>query len=600
MESVMDNSGFANNHKVKFATSSFINKAMTWWNTQVQARGREAAIGMTCKALLAEEFCPSNEMEKLETEFHNHTMVGANHAAYTNRFNELAKLVPHLVTSESKRIGRIEYDQGTCYECGSPDHFRNTCPKLNRAPSQVGNHFTTKVNQNTRNNGNQARGRDFNVNALGALQDPKVVTCTFSLNDHFATICFDSRTDFSFISTKFVPLLNMKSSIVRPGYVIEVADGKKVEVDKIIRRCKLELGNSLVTIDLIPFRYGRIHLESGEVLRVYRECALEISTSLKSMKFDEQKLDDIYVVRDFPEYKEDHEVHLRLVLELLKKESLFAKFSKCDFWLQELHFLRNVVNINGIQVDPSKIEAVKNWKSPKTPSEIRSFLGLAGKANAVADGLSRKEIVKPKKVRAMSMTIQSSIKEKSLAAQDEETKEENALAEMLRGLISKWKRRVVEVYTLWIECMKKDIATYVSKHLTWSKVKAEHQRSPVLWAEVVDDWLIGPEMVQETTDKVMIIKERLKVARDRQKSYADNSSVHDIIHVSNLKKCLADANLCVPLEEIRVDKTLHFVKELEEIMDREVKKLKRSRIPIVKVRLNSNLSLSLLGNMRIL
>ncbi|GKD27250.1 hypothetical protein Tco_1233464, partial [Tanacetum coccineum] len=73
--------------------------------------------------------------------------------------------------------------------------------------------------------------------------------------------------------------------------------------------------------------------------------------------------------------KVDHEV---LVLELLKKEKLFAKFYKCEFWLQEVHFLGHVVNYNGINVDPSKIEAVKNWKVPQTPLGIRSFLGLAG------------------------------------------------------------------------------------------------------------------------------------------------------------------------------------------------------------------------------
>ncbi|GJW73096.1 reverse transcriptase domain-containing protein [Tanacetum coccineum] len=72
-------------------------------------RGRETAIGMTWndfKALLVELFCPSNEMERLENEFWNHKMVGANHAAYTDWFHELAKLVPHLVTPESARIKR--------------------------------------------------------------------------------------------------------------------------------------------------------------------------------------------------------------------------------------------------------------------------------------------------------------------------------------------------------------------------------------------------------------------------------------------------------------------------------------------------------------
>ncbi|GJS56621.1 reverse transcriptase domain-containing protein [Tanacetum coccineum] len=171
-------------------------------------------------------------------------------------------------------------------------------------------------------------------------------------------------------------------------------------------------------------------------------------------------------------------------------------------------------------------------------------------------------------------------------------------------------------------------------------------RSPVLWAEIGDSRLIGPEMVQETTDKVVVIRDRLKAARDRQKSYTDNRrkplefqvgdhvmmkvlpwkgvvrfgkkgklsprfvgpfeileriglvayrlrlpeelrSVHDTFHVLNLTKCLADANFHVPLDEIKVDKTLRFVEEPLEIMDREVKILKCSKIPIVKVRWNS-------------
>ncbi|GJR58449.1 putative reverse transcriptase domain-containing protein [Tanacetum coccineum] len=109
MESVIENSGCAENQKVKYAASLFINKALTWWNNQVQARGREAAIGMSWvdfKAFLMEAFCPSNKMEKLESEFWNHTMIGTNHVGYTDRFHKLDKLVPHLVTHESKRVRR--------------------------------------------------------------------------------------------------------------------------------------------------------------------------------------------------------------------------------------------------------------------------------------------------------------------------------------------------------------------------------------------------------------------------------------------------------------------------------------------------------------
>ncbi|GKE25405.1 putative reverse transcriptase domain-containing protein [Tanacetum coccineum] len=377
--------------------------------------------------------------------------------------------------------------------------------------------------------------RDFNVNAVDALQDPNVVTGTFSLNHHYATVLSDSGADFSFISSDFAPLINVKPSFVNHGYVIEVADGKKVEVDRIIRDCKLELGTSLFTIDLIPLGHGsfdvivvmdwlsehkaeivchekvvRIPLESGDILHVQGERTPGISKALSNVKVDEPKVSDISVVQDFvevfPEYlsglppqrqvefridlvpgatpvvkspyrlapskmqefsaqlqelqdkdfirpshsswgapvlfvkkkdgalrmcidyrdlnkltiknryplpriddlfdqlqgaryfskidlwsvfmdlmnrvckpyldkfviifiddilvysksKDEHKVHLRLVLELLKKEELYVKFSKCEFWLQEVQFLGYVVNQNGIYVDPSKIEAVKN------------------------------------------------------------------------------------------------------------------------------------------------------------------------------------------------------------------------------------------------
>ncbi|GKE81739.1 putative reverse transcriptase domain-containing protein [Tanacetum coccineum] len=85
-------------------------------------------------------------------------------------------------------------------------------------------------------------------------------------------------------------------------------------------------------------------------------------------------IDDILI---YSKTHEEHVERLRLVLEQLKKEKLYAKFSKCEFWLREVHFLGHVINGNGIHIDPSKIEAVKNWKAPRTPSEICSFLGLA-------------------------------------------------------------------------------------------------------------------------------------------------------------------------------------------------------------------------------
>lgn len=97
-------------------------------------------------------------------------------------------------------------------------------------------------------------------------------------------------------------------------------------------------------------------------------------------------IDDILV---YSKTKEEHAEHLREVIGLLRKEKLYAKFSKCEFWLEKVHFFGHMVNKDGIHVDPSKIEAVKNWRRPKTPSEIRQFLGMAGYYRRFIENFSR-------------------------------------------------------------------------------------------------------------------------------------------------------------------------------------------------------------------
>ncbi|GJT92332.1 putative reverse transcriptase domain-containing protein [Tanacetum coccineum] len=147
-------------------------------------------------------------------------------------------------------------------------------------------------------------------------------------------------------------------------------------------------------------------------------------------------------------------------------------------------------------------------------------------------------------------------------------------------------------------------------------------RSPVCRSEIGDVQLTGPEMIRETTGMIVQIKNRLLATHSRQKSYADVrrkplefkvgdkvmlkvspwkgpvayklelprelQGIHNTFHVSNLKKCLSDEELIIPLDEVRIDEKLHFIEEPIEIMDREVKQLKQSRIPIVKVRWNSS------------
>ncbi|GJV12464.1 putative reverse transcriptase domain-containing protein [Tanacetum coccineum] len=86
-------------------------------------------------------------------------------------------------------------------------------------------------------------------------------------------------------------------------------------------------------------------------------------------------IDDILI---YSKSKQEHKEHLKIILELLKKEELYAKFSKCEFWIPKVQFLGHVIDSEGIHVDPAKIESIKDWTSPKSPTEIRQFLGLAG------------------------------------------------------------------------------------------------------------------------------------------------------------------------------------------------------------------------------
>ncbi|GJR47628.1 hypothetical protein Tco_1315731 [Tanacetum coccineum] len=140
-------------------------------------------------------------------------------------------------------------------------------------------------------------------------------------------------------------------------------------------------------------------------------------------------------------------------------------------------------------------------------------------------------------------------------------------------------------------------------------------RSLVCWSEGGDSQLTGPELIREMTEKIIQIKNRVLIARSRQKSYADRRTkplefevgdmvllrvspwkgvlpeelkgIHSTFHVSNLKKCLAEDDIVVSMDEIQLDDKLHMIKEPVEVVDREVKRLKQSRIPIVKVRWNS-------------
>nr|GFA48063.1 putative reverse transcriptase domain-containing protein [Tanacetum cinerariifolium] len=221
--------------------------------------------------------------------------------------------------------------------------------------------------------------------------------------------------------------------------------------------------------------------------------------------------------------REEHVEHLTLVLELLKKEKLYAKFSKCEFWLREVQFLGHVINGNGIHVDPSKIKTLKEkfcnapvLALPDGPKDFVVYCDTSGiglgcvyckKANVVADALSRKERVKPKIVRAMNMTLQSSIKDRILAVQKRLSKYS------VHPGADKIYYDLKDRY--WWPGMKKDIAERFTSRFWQSMQEALETRLDMSTA-------YHPQTdVQETIEKILQIKDRLKAARNCQKSYAD-------------------------------------------------------------------------------
>nr|GEW97386.1 hypothetical protein [Tanacetum cinerariifolium] len=272
-------------------------------------------------------------------------------------------------------------------------------------------------------------------------------------------------------------------------------------------------------------------------------------------------IDDILF---YSKSKKEHEGHLKLILRLLKKEELYAKFSKFEFWLSKddtlekltRQYLKEVVSRHGVPV------SIKSDRDGRFTSHVLKSLN-----KALGTRLDMSTTYHPQTDEfSYNNSYHTSIKD--------------ALFEAL------YRRKC---------------------------------RSPICWAEVEDSQLTGPEIIHETTEKIVQIKSCIQAARDHQKSYADvrqkpfkfqvedkvmfkvspwkgvirfdkrgKLNPHDIgLFKIIAKKCLADESLAILLDEIQVDDKLHFIEEPVEIMDREVKRLKQSRILIVKVCWNS-------------
>nr|GFA46317.1 putative reverse transcriptase domain-containing protein [Tanacetum cinerariifolium] len=563
--------------------------------------GHEAAYGMPWKTLvkmMTEKYCPRNEIRKLEMKLWDlkvkglpdmiHGSVVASKPKTMQEAIEIAtELMDKKIRTFDKRTNNANNQRGTglgqkptCYECGVQGHFKRECPKL----KNDNNHG----NQGGRNN---APARVYTVGRAGTDPDVNVMTGIFLLNNRYASVLFDTGADKSFVSTTFSTQINITPSTLDHCYDVELADGRIIGLNTILRGCTLNLLNHPFNINLMPVELGSfdaiigmdwlakyqvviactekivripwgnetliIHGDSSNqgnatrlsiisctktekyVMKGFPIFLAHITTKEVEDKSEKKQLEDVPIVRNFPEvfpedlpgipptrlvefqidlvpgaapitrapyrlapsemkelaeqlkelsdkgfirpssspwgapvlfvkkkdgsfrmcinyqelnkltvknryplpriddsfdqlqgssvyskidlrsgyhqlrvreedipknHEKEHAEHLKAILELLKKEELYAKFSKCEFWIPKVQFLGHVIDSQGIHVDPAKIESVKDWASSKSPTKIRQFLGLAGegihvdpaKIESIKDWVSPKS---PTKIR---------------------------------------------------------------------------------------------------------------------------------------------------------------------------------------------------------
>nr|GEU47226.1 reverse transcriptase domain-containing protein [Tanacetum cinerariifolium] len=625
MEPVHDMSGCSIDQKVKYTAGSFVGKALTWWNSQIRTLNREVAVSMSWndfKFIMIQEFCPSHEMQKLESELWNHAMAGDGHAMYNDR--TVAATEPKTIHKavqisgaltdgvvRNRSIKKVE-KRGNVEEPSKDKSGRDDNKR-----TRTGNVFATTVNPDFRgvpgnvnpvnarkppvkacyecgstdhgcgNQKNQARGRVFMLGAEEARQDLNIVTgiepselgFRYEIKIASGIPLLDGkmlRVLGERPKEKARLLMSTKASDKKQGEIVMVRDFPEVFSDDLsglppIQKIKfqIELIPGAVLIGKSPHRlapseleelhgYHQLRVHEDDISKTaFRTCyghfeitimpfgltnALAVFMDLMNRvcrsyldKFVLVFIDDILIYcktrakhveylsspdgpEDFVVYCDAFGIGLGCALMQRGKSVIYMDHKS----LQHI-FSQKELNMR----QRSWIELFSDYDC-----EIRYH---PGKSNVVADALSRKEKVNHKRVRAMNMTLQSSIKDKILSAQKEVVDESVGLQKGLDEMIEH----------------RSDRTLYYLDRI-WVPLKGDKGVVRFGKKRKVSPRFVGPFEIIENVGPVAYRLDLLEELND----------VYDTFHVLNLKKCLAD-----PIPEF--------------------KKLKRSRIVIVKVRWNS-------------
>ncbi|XP_073030672.1 uncharacterized protein [Primulina eburnea] len=314
--------------------------------------------------------------------------------------------------------GECLVGSGRCYRCKEMGHTAQKCP-LSSDKGKV-------------------QGRIFTMTKEGANPDSSVISGNILISGKEALTLIDTGATHSFMSEVFMHSLSREPTIMPLQFNIMLPSGDEICPTNILKACPVQIASRLLYADFIVIpmvafdvilgmdwlytyravidcvektvRFLTDNHESDEFVGLGSSLSVPIISCLQATKLlnkgctgflalvsdvnrgSDVKIQNIDVVQEYPdvfaddvpglppdrETRELHREHLRIVLQTLRKKQLYAKLKKCEFWLEQVAFLGHIVSKEGIAVDPSKIESIKQWSIPKTVSEVRSFLGLAG------------------------------------------------------------------------------------------------------------------------------------------------------------------------------------------------------------------------------
>ncbi|GJV64243.1 putative reverse transcriptase domain-containing protein [Tanacetum coccineum] len=676
--------------QIKFATCTLLGNALTWWNSHIKTVGHEVSYGMTWKTLkkMTDKYCPRGEIKKLGIELWNLKVKGTDVLSYKHCFQKLELLCGSMFPKES--------DEDEKYVSGLSDMIQGSVMTFKPKTMQDEIEFATelmdqkirtfadrqdenkrKLDDNSRNNQNQyvlpsaTTARELpiwpmtveghykkdcpkvkNNNHRNQVGNGRAIARAYAVgNAGQKPGCQCSYG--SFVSTAFSSLIDIVPNTLDHDYDVELADGKIIRVNTIIRGCTLNFLNHPFNIDLMPVeldsfdviigmdwlaKYHVVIVCDEQIIRIpfgneilivrgdgsnnRHESLLNIISCIKTQKYllkgchvflahiTTKKAEDKLKEKRLEDNKQEHEDHLKLILELLKKEELYAKFSKCEFSqsivphapilaLPEgagnfiIYCNASHKGLGDVLMQNEKVIA---YASRKLKIHEKNYTTYDLELGAVVFAL---KIWRHYLYGTKFMNIGLDLPKQILEAQTEARKPENLEAEDVGE---------VGCHAL-VMSFQKALGTRLDMSTAYHS-QTDGQSERTIQTLYHTSIIAAPfEIIQ--------IKSRIQVARDRQKSYADVrrkplefqkgdkvmlkvlakvgtvayrlklpqqlSRVHSTLYVSNLKKCLSDEALAIPLDEIHIDDKLHLVEELVEIMDREFKRLKQSRIPIVKV-----------------